>query len=235
MKRILAYGVLGYVALVGVLATPVLVTAQQTVRNVFVDVTVILGAAPSATNPLPVRITNGTSYASDEVAHDAVASGNPVPIGGRARSTAITAVASDDRTDAIYTTQGAALVSPQANTFGGCTPGSVISAGAVLETEIKGSAGQLYALSVSSLDATPVYLRVYDDTSAGLDEASDTPVMRYAIPEAAASGASGREIPLPATGVNFSTGIIFRVTTGIADNNTGALTASEVLVSYCYK
>jgi hypothetical protein len=96
MKRILAYGVLGYVALVGVLATPVLVTAQQTVRNVFVDVTEILGAAPSATNPLPVRITNGTSYASDDVAEGTASSGNPVPVGGLVESSLAGITALDD-------------------------------------------------------------------------------------------------------------------------------------------
>lgn len=45
------------------------------------NITQLVGAAPSATNPLPVRITNGTAYQSDDVADGAASSGNPVPTG----------------------------------------------------------------------------------------------------------------------------------------------------------
>jgi hypothetical protein len=122
------------------------------------------------------------------------------------------------------------------STSGGCTPGSSLqTSGAVLETQIKGTAGQLYALSVSSLDATPVYIKVYNDTAANVDE-TDTPVLRYGIPGYGTdANLNGREVPIPAKGIEFGTAITFRVTTGIADNDTGALTANEVMVSYCYK
>jgi hypothetical protein len=174
--------------------------------------------------------------AAEDVANDNPdGSTKPVKIGCRANTTTPSAVANDDRVNLWCNANGAAAIFNTAHTVGGCTPGSVISSGAVLETEIKASAGQLYTLSVTSLDATPVYIRVYDDTSAGLDESSDTPKLRYGIPAAAASDLSGREIPIPSVGINFATGIIFRVTTGFADNNTGALTANEVMVSYCYK
>jgi hypothetical protein len=87
MAKRVAYVGLGAVGIALLLAaTPMGVGAQQTIRNVATDITEILGAAPSATNPLPVRITNGTSYASDDVAEGTASSGNPVPVGSLVES-----------------------------------------------------------------------------------------------------------------------------------------------------
>lgn len=55
------------------------------------------------------------SQAEGRAAHDAADSGNPVKIGGRARSSEITAVASDDRIDAIFDLVGKQIVLPYAN------------------------------------------------------------------------------------------------------------------------
>jgi hypothetical protein len=126
------------------------------------------------------------------------------------------------------------LVTNAASASGnGCTPGSSISAAAVLETEIKATAGQLYQLVVTNIDATPVFAKLYNDTAANTDE-TDTPIQRFVVPAQSDAGGGGFVLPIP-IGMVFSTAITLRVTTGAADNNTGALTASEVLVSYCYK
>ncbi len=113
------------------------------------------------------------------------------------------------------------------------TCNSIISAGSVNETAIKASAGYLDFVSVYSLDATPVYLKLYNDTTANIDE-TDTPLMRImtGANSTAALGA-GNNLVLP--GSYFSTAITFRTTTGIADNDTGVLTASEVLVNWCFR
>jgi hypothetical protein len=125
------------------------------------------------------------------------------------------------------------LVTTNAATSGGCTPGSSISTAAVLETEIKATAGQLYQMMVTSIDATPVYAKLYNDTAANTDE-TDTPIQRFVVPSQGTANGAGFALPIP-TGMVFSTAITLRVTTGAADNDTGALTANEVLVSYCYK
>jgi predicted regulator of Ras-like GTPase activity (Roadblock/LC7/MglB family) len=122
---------------------------------------------------------------------------------------------------------------PTAATSGGCTPGSSISAGAVLETEIKATAGQLYQLVVTNLDATPVFARLYNDTAANTDE-NDTPVQRFVVPTQGNGNGAGFVLPIN-IGQVYSTAITLRVTTGGADTNTGALSATEVFVSYCYK
>ncbi len=49
-----------------------------------------------------------------DIAHDVADSGNPVKVGGRARLTAIAAVATDDRTDHIYSVTGAATIAGSA-------------------------------------------------------------------------------------------------------------------------
>lgn len=171
--------------------------------------------------------------AANDVAHDAADTGNPVKIGGRADSTEPADVSADgDRVNAWFNPTGALATFATSSAYGGCTPGTSISAGAVLETEIKATAGTLYHLNVTSIDATPVYVKVYNDTAANTDE-TDTPVLRYGVP--GSTDLAGHAVPMPPMGINFSTAITVRIVTGIADNSTGALTASEVLLSYCYR
>lgn len=119
--------------------------------------------------------------------------------------------------------------------LGPATCNSSLSAGAVLETEIKASAGILVGYNVQHIDATPVVCRLYNDTAANTDE-NDTPIARFIIPaNSTASLGSGTVNLIPAGGMNFSTAITTRCTTGLADTNTGALTATEVVVNYCYR
>jgi hypothetical protein len=135
-------------------------------------------------------------------------------------------------TPAPLSAEGALWTTLSATTNGGCTPNSSISTAAVMETAIKATAGQLYELVITNIDATPVYAKLYNDTAANTDE-TDTPVGRYGVPGTSAVG--GIAATRIAVGMAFSTAITLRVTTGIADNDTGALSANEVLVSYCYK
>lgn len=68
------------------------------------------GAGSSGDPFLPEQKTQGSI--SGGVNHDVADSGAPVKIGGRARTSNITAVASDDRCDAITDTQGRLVVAP---------------------------------------------------------------------------------------------------------------------------
>ncbi|MBT1154363.1 hypothetical protein J1C56_02030 [Aminobacter anthyllidis] len=68
------------------------------------------GATPAGTNNIgDVDIVGGL------VAHDGADSGNPIKIGGRARSSEIAAVASDDRADFVTDLTGKQIVLPYAN------------------------------------------------------------------------------------------------------------------------
>jgi hypothetical protein len=123
------------------------------------------------------------------------------------------------------------LATPTAGVTGGCTPGSIISAASVNETQISANPAQLYMLNVTNIGTAAVYFKLYNDTSANTDE-TDTPVQRYVIPGSATGAGNKIEITV---GMAFSTAITFRITSAIADNSTGAIAANEVLVSYCYK
>lgn len=78
-------------------------------------------ATVSASNALKVdgsAVTQPVSIATNtpvgNVAHDAADSGAPIKTGGRARTTEITAVASDDRVDSIHDKVGKQIVLPYA-------------------------------------------------------------------------------------------------------------------------
>lgn len=79
-------------------------------------------ATVSASNALKVdgsAVTQPVSIATNTpvgtVAHDAADSGAPIKVGGRARSSEITAVASDDRSDFVTDLVGKQIVLPYAN------------------------------------------------------------------------------------------------------------------------
>lgn len=154
-------------------------------------------------------------------ATDTVVAVSAVPSGG---SSGAAAAAAGSATLAEQEVQTALMEADAA----GCTIGSSISVGAVLETEIKATAGQLFTLFITNLDATNVYARLYNLTAANADE-TDTPVARFLVPT---GGGIQFSTPL---GSAFSTAITLRVTTGAADTDTGVLSANEVFVTYCYQ
>lgn len=114
----------------------------------------------------------------------------------------------------------------------GATPGKLVSAATTNATSVKASAGTLYSVSVGSVNAAVRYLKFYNKASAPT-VGTDTPVQIFSIPGNTAG--AGREVQIPVCGIEFSTGIAFALTTGAADADTGAVAASEIVVSYSYK
>lgn len=66
----------------------------------------------SAAGAIAVDNSGNTQPVAGTVAHDAADSGNPVKVGGRARSSSVAAVSSDDRVDFIATLEGRQVVAP---------------------------------------------------------------------------------------------------------------------------
>lgn len=110
------------------------------------------------------------------------------------------------------------------------TPYSLIGANTTNATVLKAAGGKVGLITAFNLAATPVYLKLYDKASTPAE--TDTPVQRYMIPGNAAG--AGFVIPMPVEGIAFFSGITFRLVTGIADNDTGAPTASQQLVNIGY-
>ena len=85
----------------------------------------------------------------------------------------------------------------------------------------------LYALLATNGGAAAAFVKVYNKASAATQ--ADTPVFTFRVP-------AGGSVPFaqPA-GVHFNAGISLRATTGVADSDTGAPGANEVIVNALFK
>lgn len=91
---------------------------------------------------------------------------------------------------------------------------------------VKANAGAIFDLSVSNSNAAARYLKVYDKATA--PTASDTPIRTYYLPPLSLT-------PVPVSdGIKFDFGISLRASTGVADADTGAPTANDVVVNIGY-
>lgn len=124
------------------------------------------------------------------------------------------------------------IVADYPHTAGGCSAYSALSTGAVLAAQIKGSAGQLYSMHFFNNGANEVFVRLYNQTGAPANTDTANIVWRGFVPGNAAGTAT--EVTWP-KGLAFATGIGIRVTGAVADNDTTALSASEVAVNAGYK
>lgn len=113
---------------------------------------------------------------------------------------------------------------------GGNSMFRLLSLASTNSNNIKGSAGQLYGYTIANTNASPRWLKFYNKATAPT-VGTDTPFMTILIP-GNASGA-GANVSWP-NGIAMGTGIGVGITTGVADNDTGAVGASEVVLNILY-
>ena len=101
------------------------------------------------------------------------------------------------------------------------------------EEEVKGSAGQVFTIVAFNRTAAPLYLKLYNATAANVTVGTTTPVMTFVIPANADSDGAGF-VHSTEIGYAFDTAISAAVTTGVADNDTGAPGANEAIVNIGY-
>lgn len=123
-------------------------------------------------------------------------------------------------------------VTPVSSTTGGATPFRyVIAAGANQDSQnVKASAGTVYSIDAFLAVGTLRYLKLYDKATA--PTSADTPVHTFLIPGNTAGAGFTKSIPV---GMLFANGIGFRVTTGLADNDTGPAVANDGVINLDYK
>jgi hypothetical protein len=114
---------------------------------------------------------------------------------------------------------------------GGLTASKLISAASTNATSVKASAGQLYNVQAFNTNAAARFLKIYNKASAPT-VGTDTPVAVYLLPGASAGAGCVIEI---SNGLALGSGLAFALTTGIADSDTGAVGANEVVVNLQYK
>lgn len=116
-------------------------------------------------------------------------------------------------------------------TSGGLAAGKTISEAGTNATSVKGSAGQVYAIFATNVNAAARYLKLYNKASAPT-VGTDTPVATLLIPGHTAG--SGLHLKID-HGLEFTAGIAFALTTGAADADTGAVAAGDLVVNVFYK
>jgi hypothetical protein len=98
------------------------------------------------------------------------------------------------------------------------------------EEEVKATAGMVYNIIAYNNDSTnEMFLKFYNDTAANVVVGTTTPVLTFPI---AASQQLIIDVP---KGIAFSTAITVAATTGVADSDTGAPDANDVLVNVLFK
>lgn len=102
------------------------------------------------------------------------------------------------------------------------------SAASTNATSTKASAGTVWSVVASNINAAARYLKLYNKASAPT-VGTDTPVLTIPLPPGAVTS-----INLGANGLRFGTGIAWALTTGAADNDTGAVAAGEHKVAIAY-
>lgn len=122
------------------------------------------------------------------------------------------------------------LVSEIPATAGGCLISRTLSANNTTGISVKGSAGQIFGIIATNVNAAARFLKIYNTSSPTVG--TTTPAMTIPIP-GNTSGA-GLVFTLP-SGIAFGTSIGIGITTGVADNDTGAPAANEVVVNILYK
>ena len=122
------------------------------------------------------------------------------------------------------------LVNDNPVTSGGLSISSFLSTAAVQATAVKASAGQVYSIEFFNVGAAAVYVRLYNMTTT--PGTGDTVVWRGIVP---GNTAGAGFVKTWDKGLAFSTGIGFRCTAAIADNDNTALSANAVMGNICYK
>lgn len=98
------------------------------------------------------------------------------------------------------------------------------------EEDVKTSAGMLYGYYLANTHTTAWrYLKLYNATAANVIVGTTTPLITIPIPAGAAANIEFSH------GIEFSTAICAAATTGVADADTGAPGANEVIFNAFYK
>lgn len=101
------------------------------------------------------------------------------------------------------------------------------------EDQIKATAGQVYWIHAMNLANATRFLKFYNATAANVTVGTTTPDLTFPLPTQGDTNGAGFTLSIP-NGIAFGTAITVAATTGIADNNSGAPGANEVVVNLGY-
>lgn len=101
------------------------------------------------------------------------------------------------------------------------------------EDQVKATAGQVYWINAINLRTSPLYLKLYNATAASVVVGTTVPDLTFAVPSAGSANGAGFVLTVP-NGIAFSTAITVAATTGVADADSGAPSANELILNMGY-
>lgn len=125
------------------------------------------------------------------------------------------------------------ITNPQPHTAGGL---AIFRSLDLDETEedVKTAAGQVYSVIITNIATTTRFVKFYNATAANVSVGTTTPVITIPVP-----GNASDDTTLVwnngGMGIAFDTAICVAATTGLADNDTGAPAANDVVINVFYK
>lgn len=182
------------------------------------------------TTPGTTNLVQGAELLVDDAAFTPATS-KVSPIGLQCDEAATDSVDEGDVGCPRMTPDRKQIVTDLPHTAGGLTTHKTVSAASTNATAVKASAGQLYEIMCSNVNAAARYLKLYNKATAPT-VGTDTPVWTLIIPGNTAGGGIAKSIP---KGLEFSTGIAFALTTEATDAGTTGVAASELVVNLGYK
>ncbi len=96
---------------------------------------------------------------------------------------------------------------------------------------VKNAPGAIYGMWITNTSTTTRWVKFYDATSGTVG--TGTPVITLGIPGNASDDIAG--LFASGNGIQFATGICVGACTGVADNDTGAPGANDVIINVFYK
>jgi hypothetical protein len=155
--------------------------------------------------------------------------GNTITVDGTVSANATLAAETTKVIGTVNVSTGQTITDVPA-TSGGLSKFKLVSAATDNATNVKASAGQVYAITAFNLNAAPRYLKFHN--TAGTPTAGSGVTDTYLIPGNTAG--AGLVINID-KGITFATGIGITIVTGITDASTSAVAASEIVVNIYYK
>lgn len=157
-----------------------------------------------------------------------------VPVGFIVDETATDAADEGDIGAARMTADREVIIVPYAHAgAGGASPYKSLDLDET-EEEVKASAAKLFWVHAINVATSVRYLKFYNATAANVTVGTTTPVMTLPIPTVGSTNGAGFTIHFGDIGVQFATALTIAATTGLADNDTGAPGANEVVVNLGY-
>jgi len=119
-------------------------------------------------------------------------------------------------------------VAPASSATGAMTKARVMAVASTNATSVKASAARLYEIHLCNISAAIKHVKFYNKASAPT-VGTDVPVATYPI------AANGGRIDFDSTnGISFATGLAFAITGAVADTDTTAVAANDVVGELLY-